>query len=317
MAQANLSPRLIGTVPKAFDGKADKAISFWNSLENYYHLNATTFNNDPKKVSMALTYFKLGTQAREWASDRIATAQAGTQVDYGTWPDFKDAFKAQFIPPETQQDAIIKIYNLPMGNREFNEWYQEWSQYAHRTNVDDATKMFAFRKALNGALQGKMMLLSPQPTTLARLVDKAREFNKNWRIFANTGNTPQTPHRNTNVQVREVTRVEAPNVEINSTRGRPLFKKRGRLTPREREHHIKNNLCLYCGKEGHKAIECRAPPNKCPGTKLRQVEMIPEEGTSQIDLLDESGLNKLSANSFAPLLMDTDDIMETFMNTSF
>jgi hypothetical protein len=23
-----------------------------------------------------------------------------------------------------------------------------------------------------------------------------------------------------------------------------------------------NNLCLYCGKPGHKAIECKAPPNK-------------------------------------------------------
>jgi hypothetical protein len=309
MAQANPPPCLIGTVPEAFDGKADKAISFWNLLENYYHLNATTFTDDPKKVSTALTYFKLGTQAGEWASDRIATAQAGTQVDYGTWIDFKDAFKAQFIPPETQQDTIIKIHNLSMGNREFNEWYQEWSQYAWRTNVDDATKMFAFRKALNGALQGKMMLLSPQPTTLQGLIDKAQEFDKNWRVFANTGNTPRNPCRNTNVQVCEVTGEEAPNAEINSTRGRTPFKKRGHLTTGEREHRIKNNLCLYCGKEGHKAIKCKAPPNKHPGTKLRQIEVIPEEGTSNTDLLDESGVNNMSANYFAPL-MDADNIME-------
>jgi hypothetical protein len=127
MAQANPPPRLLGTVPEAFDGNADKAISFWNTLENYYHLNATTFTDDAKKVSTALTNFKLGTQAGEWASDHITTTRAGAQVDYGTWIDFKDAFKAQFIPPETQQDAIIKIHELYMGNREFNEWYQEWS----------------------------------------------------------------------------------------------------------------------------------------------------------------------------------------------
>jgi hypothetical protein len=256
MAQANPPPRLIGTVPEAFDGKADKAISFWNSLENYYHLNATTFTDDPKKVSTALTYFKLGTQAREWASDRITTAQTGAQVDYGTWANFKAAFKAQFIPPETQQDTIIRIHNLPMGNREFNEWYQEWSQYARRTNVDDATKMFAFRKALNGALQGKMMLLVPQPTTLQGLVDKAREFDKNWHIFANPSNSTRNPRRGNNARVHEVTSTESPNAEINATQGRPLFKKQGRLTPGEREHYIKNNLCLYCGKPGHWAIEC-------------------------------------------------------------
>ena len=32
--------------------------------------------------------------------------------------------------------------------------------------------------------------------------------------------------------------------------------KNGKLTSEEREHCIKENLCLYCGKYGHKASEC-------------------------------------------------------------
>jgi hypothetical protein len=115
MAQAG-TPCLMGTAPEAFDGKADKAISFWNTLKNYYHVNQAIFDTKAKKIGTALTYFKLRTQAGEWASDHIAAATAGANVTYGTWVDFKDAFKAQFIPPETQQDAIIKIHNLPMGN---------------------------------------------------------------------------------------------------------------------------------------------------------------------------------------------------------
>jgi hypothetical protein len=77
-----------------------------------------------------------------------------------------------------------------------------------------------------------------------------------------------------------------------------------------------NNLCLYCGKLGHKAIECKALPNKWPGTKLCQVDMIPEEGIGNTDLLDESGINQMSTNQYA-LLMDTDDVMESIMDTSF
>jgi hypothetical protein len=77
-----------------------------------------------------------------------------------------------------------------------------------------------------------------------------------------------------------------------------------------------NNLCLYCGKLGHKAIECKVPPNKWPGTKLHQVDTIPEEEISSTDLLDESGVNQMSTNCYAPL-MDTDDIMESTMDTSF
>jgi hypothetical protein len=115
MAQAG-TPCLMGTPPEAFDGKADKAISFWNALENYYHVNLTIFDTEDKKIGTALTYFKLSTQAGEWASNHITTATAGANVTYGTWADFKDTFKAQFIPPQTQQDVIIKIHNLPMGN---------------------------------------------------------------------------------------------------------------------------------------------------------------------------------------------------------
>jgi hypothetical protein len=45
-------------------------------LENYYTTNADVFNIEDKKISAALTYFKLRTQAEEWASNCMATALA-------------------------------------------------------------------------------------------------------------------------------------------------------------------------------------------------------------------------------------------------
>jgi len=184
MAQPNPPPRILGTAPESYNGKGDIAIAFWNSLENYFIVNATTFDTNTKKVSSALTYFKQGTQAGDWASDHIATILAGNPVNYGTWQDFRDAFKSQFIPPETQNEAIQNIHNTLQRNREFGEWYQEWSRYARQANVDEATKMYAFRRALDTALHNKLLQLSPMPTILAGLVKKAREFDKNWRTFA-------------------------------------------------------------------------------------------------------------------------------------
>ena len=35
-----------------------------------------------------------------------------------------------------------------------------------------------------------------------------------------------------------------------------------RLSPEERQHRLKNHLCLYCGKAGHQLRECRARPLK-------------------------------------------------------
>jgi hypothetical protein len=51
----------LGTAPKSFDRTADKAIAFWNTLENYYTTNAAIYDNEDKKISAALTHFKLGT----------------------------------------------------------------------------------------------------------------------------------------------------------------------------------------------------------------------------------------------------------------
>jgi hypothetical protein len=124
MAQAH-QPHLLGTAPKSFNGSADKAIAFWNTLENYYTTNTAVYDTEDKKISAALTHFKLETQAGEWASDRMAAALAAAPQTYGMWATFKNNFKAQFIPPQTQLDVITKIHNLPMAGKEFNIWFQE------------------------------------------------------------------------------------------------------------------------------------------------------------------------------------------------
>ena len=128
MAQNN--HKLLGSPPEPFEGKADQALAFWNTLENYYNINVAIYTVDSTKIATALTHFKQRTQAGEWASDLMATALGQNPINYGTWADFKTAFEKQFIPPETQVQAIAQMYACKMGNREFNEWYQEWSQHA-------------------------------------------------------------------------------------------------------------------------------------------------------------------------------------------
>ena len=87
----------VGAMPKAYDGKASSAIAFWNTLENYYTVNTAVYANEKARIQLALTHFKLGTQAGEWASNRIAKALGANPVDYGTWANFKKDFNTQFI----------------------------------------------------------------------------------------------------------------------------------------------------------------------------------------------------------------------------
>jgi hypothetical protein len=210
----------LGTAPESFNRSADKAITFWNILENYYTTNVVVYDNNNKKILAALTHFKLRTQAREWASDHMATALAAAQVTYEMWATFKADFKAQFILPQTQLDTITKIHSLLMGGKEFNIWFQEWSQYKCRSQVDEATKIYAFRKNLNPSLYQKIIQITPQPTTLAALVDKARDLDQNWHLYGGPRNSSrgrQGPHHNPNAWIWEVTTEEPPNAEINAT----------------------------------------------------------------------------------------------------
>ena len=64
MAQAH-QPRLLEIAPESFNRSTDNAITFWNTLENYYTINAAIYNTEDKKILAALTHFKLGTQAGE------------------------------------------------------------------------------------------------------------------------------------------------------------------------------------------------------------------------------------------------------------
>jgi len=96
-----------------------------------------------------------------------------------------------------------------MGNREFNEWYQDWSMHARRANVDEQTRMYMFRRNLNQLLHQKIVQMSPQPDTMTTLVKAARDLDKNWRMFAGP---PRSGPRCPGIRALD----DKPNPEINA-----------------------------------------------------------------------------------------------------
>jgi len=224
MAQQN-QPRILGTAPDPYDGSPEKAIAFWNTLANYYNINDSVYTTNAQKVSSALTHFKIGTPGGNWASDLMHTALNANPVNYGTWNEFKAAFEKQFIPPAAQMEAITKMHNTSMGTKDFATWFLDWSTQARRMGVDETTKMYAFRRALLPALQNKLLTLSPQPTTLDDLVEKARDFERNWQIFGGStglsrgrGSSRGNWHSNQNPRIQEIK--DEDTIEVAATQQR-------------------------------------------------------------------------------------------------
>jgi hypothetical protein len=210
------TPKLIGSPPKSYDGSGHKAESFWSSLETYYFLNQDVFRSDSKRVASALTHFKLGTSAGEWARDRQQTALALTNPDFGSWDDFRSAFKAHFIPVETKMSSTQAMHSLRQQNRPFHEWYQEWITHANRSGANDQTKMFAFRRNIHPSLHIKLLGVSPIPTTLSRLVELAKEFDQSYRMWtANPTSSNSTQNFRNTPRIR-VSDADSSTTQINA-----------------------------------------------------------------------------------------------------
>ena len=73
-----MTTKLLGSPPEPFSGKPETADAFWQNLENYYYLNETAYTDEGKRVSVALTHFKLGTPAGDWAQDKQKEALNAT-----------------------------------------------------------------------------------------------------------------------------------------------------------------------------------------------------------------------------------------------
>jgi hypothetical protein len=98
MANPAPAPKALGTPPEPFDGAASKAETFLSALQNYYYLNEALYNTQSRCVAAALSHFKVGTAAGEWARDKQNAALTANPINYGTWDAFIDDVQEAFYP---------------------------------------------------------------------------------------------------------------------------------------------------------------------------------------------------------------------------
>jgi hypothetical protein len=308
---ATAPTKLLGSAPEPFDGTPAKAEGFWSSLATYYYLNRRSFPADNDKIAAALTHFKIGTPAGEWARAKQEAALSATPEDFGTWDDFTKNFKAQFVPVETKMSSTNSMHTLRMGGRPFQEWYQEWSNHATRSGANEETKMYAFRQNLPLALHQKILGVSPAPTTLTRLVELAREFDQLYRMWS------KGPPRGPRTRALELEEPDLESTEVNLANFPPGNRPK-RLSQEERDKRRREGRCLYCGKPGHWQDKCpekqkrRTPfqnSRQFPRTRTLQTEN-PEDHEEPAPDDSNPSISRLyiqDDNMFAPLNPDTQD----------
>jgi hypothetical protein len=312
-------PKAMGSPPEAYDGALNKAQAFWSALENYFYLNDALFTDENRKIATALTFFKIGTSAREWARDKQKKAMAATPISFGTWAAFKTAFEKHFIPAQSQLESTKLMYNLKMGTRDFNSWYQEWSTHAERADVDENTRMFTFRNCIPQSLHQKIIMNDPQPTTMTALVEKARTLDRAYQIWGPSNRGTGTQRRGWNARGTAID--ESGETQINLYEvgdRRPQSSTRGkRLSREEKDRRFKANLCFFCGKPGHRVKDCDVKKSMSQGrpsgggrnTRTRQLATEETEPQEDAAPAEYDGPREAQVARFYPSMGDRYDII--------
>ena len=271
------APRLGSSVkvrnPRMFSGKHEEVTPFLSKVNRIIQFNAVSFPSDNHKVLFLALYLKDGIPV-EWFNHLESHASPLLH----NWPRFLAEFHTKFADPRLIQTAEYKLYRL-VQTGSAHSYLTHFIEILSHLDMTEQTKISRFMKGLKPAIKDNLVSIINRPQTLhgweniiiqvdaninQREIEKQEESGKK-PVKPSTFDPPVAP-------TSLPTDVVPMEVDAVHTSSGP----RGKLTQAERDHRIKNNLCLYCAKPGHVVINCSARKAK-HGDLPQQSKAQPEE----------------------------------------
>jgi len=187
-----------------------------------------------------------------------------------------------FDDPDKQGTAQRFISVLRMRNRTFIEYLSDFQQHIDATGYDVVIRKFNLENELSSELKALLIQVDVSSLNYEQLVTKCQQLNSRYRATVQNLPKPKAVIHPASViptvpayPVKYATPPAGSEATISGP-GDPMnlstanMKKRGPLTPEERQHRMVNHLCLYCDKPGHQAAAC----NSKPKVQLRAVSLF-------------------------------------------
>ena len=101
--------------PNEYNGKAESAQGWLDSVRLYLLINQALYHNDDRKIAYALSYMKKGSAA-PWA--KVHHQQGFANQSFGTFIAFKTDFEKAFGNANIQQEAMNWLATTCIATRE-------------------------------------------------------------------------------------------------------------------------------------------------------------------------------------------------------
>ena len=238
-------PSSVGREPKVnppdqFFGEKEKMETFLAQLQLSFQLQSSCFPDDKTKILFAVSYMK-GT-AFNWALPYI-------QADHTlltNYEEFLSNFRATFGDINRPRQAARELLDLKQGHRPVVAYITDFQRLSIELDWSNSLPLLdMFDKGLNKDIKQALCnferptLLEDYYNLVARIDNRQIEFRHQFDGVPKTKLT-SIPMSNDGVV----------DMVIGTSQ------RRGPLSLQERQRRMEQNLCLYCGEEGHIIASC-------------------------------------------------------------
>ena len=121
--------------PDEYDGKAETAQAWLDSIHLYLLINQALYHNDDRKIAYALSYMKKGSAAT-WAE--VHRQQGFANQSFRTFVTFKTDFEKAFGNANIQQEAMNWLATTYIATGEqLQEYINQFKLNIIRTKYDE------------------------------------------------------------------------------------------------------------------------------------------------------------------------------------
>ena len=193
--------------PDEYDGKAETAQAWLDSVRLYLLINHALYYDDDRKIAFALSYMKKGSAAI-WAEVRCQQGLA--TLSFGTFAQFQQDFENTFVDTNTAREAMNWLSTTRINSGEqLQEYINTFKLNVVRTKYDKtkdaATLISYFSTGVPTWIMHHIQAMDTIPTTLALWYEKAAHFRLQKEIaqkvaLMHHGNVPP-PRTNQNLRL--------------------------------------------------------------------------------------------------------------------
>jgi hypothetical protein len=253
--------------PDLFYGDRKHYEAFLTQLHLNLIGNRNNYPNEESKVIYAGSFLRGSALAwfKPLLEDRVhhGDQASATTKNVFTWEGFVGELGKMYGDVDERRTAERKLETLRQ-KKTVAQYAAIFQQYTPRIGWNNEALLAQFRLGLKSEIKDMLINQPSLPTDLDDYIRLCihldqRVIERRWE----KGERASVPSANTAKKRHGASRKDPDEMdwEFSATKGRPnggARSSRGPLTPAQRKERMDKNLCLYCGKPGHKAKECRA-----------------------------------------------------------